>query len=302
MATIDLSQLPAPDVVEALDYETLLAERKATLISLYPADQQAAIARTLSLESEPIVKLLQENAYREIILRQRINEAARANMVAFALGGDLDQLGANNGVSRLTITPADDTAIPPVAAVMESDDDFRLRVAGAFEGLSVAGPTGAYEYHAKSADGRVADASAISPSPAVVTVTVLSREGDGTAPGDLLAVVDAALNDENVRPVADRVTVQSAVVVGYSIDATLFIYPGPEAEPIRAAAEARLSAFVSAQRRLGRDIRQSALFAALHVEGVQRVELTLPAQDVVLDKTQAAFCTDVSITVGGSDD
>lgn len=302
MATIDLSQLPAPDVVEALDYETLLAERKATLISLYPADQQAAIARTLTLESEPIVKLLQENAYREIILRQRVNEAARANMVAFATGGDLDQLGVNNGVLRLTITPADDAAIPPVAAVMESDDDFRLRVAGAFEGLSVAGPTGAYEYHAKSADGRVADASAISPSPAVVTVTVLSREGNGTAPADLLAVVDAALNDENVRPVADRVTVQSAAIVDYRVDATLFIYPGPEAEPIRVAAEARLAAFVSAQRRLGRDIRQSALFAALHVEGVQRVMLSSPPADVVLNKTQAAYCTKYSITVGGSDE
>jgi len=302
MATIDLSQLPAPDVVEALDYETLLAERKATLISLYPADQQAAIARTLTLESEPIVKLLQENAYREIILRQRVNEAARANMVAFATGGDLDQLGVNNGVLRLTITPADDAAIPPVAAVMESDDDFRLRVAGAFEGLSVAGPTGAYEYHAKSADGRVADASAISPSPAVVTVTVLSREGNGTAPADLLAVVDAALNDENVRPVADRVTVQSAAIVNYRVDATLFIYPGPEAEPIRAAAEARLAAFVSAQRRLGRDIRQSALYAALHVEGVQRVQLNAPAQDVVLDKTQAGYCTGYTITFGGSDE
>ncbi|MBC3943786.1 baseplate assembly protein [Erwinia persicina] len=302
MATIDLSQLPAPDVVEALDYETLLAERKATLISLYPADQQAAIARTLTLESEPIVKLLQENAYREIILRQRVNEAARANMVAFATGGDLDQLGVNNGVLRLTITPADDAAIPPVAAVMESDDDFRLRVAGAFEGLSVAGPTGAYEYHAKSADGRVADASAISPSPAVVTVTVLSREGNGTAPADLLAVVDAALNDENVRPVADRVTVQSAAIVDYRVDATLFIYPGPEAEPIRVAAEARLAAFVSAQRRLGRDIRQSALYAALHVEGVQRVQLNAPAQDVVLDKTQAGYCTGYTITFGGSDE
>jgi len=302
MATIDLSQLPAPDVVEALDYETLLAERKATLISLYPADQQAAIARTLTLESEPIVKLLQENAYREIILRQRVNEAARANMVAFATGGDLDQLGVNNGVLRLTITPADDAAIPPLPAVMESDDDFRLRVAGAFEGLSVAGPTGAYECHAKSADGRVADASAISPSPAVVTVTVLSREGNGTAPADLLAVVDAALNDENVRPVADRVTVQSAAIVDYRVDATLFIYPGPEAEPIRVAAEARLAAFVSAQRRLGRDIRQSALYAALHVEGVQRVQLNAPAQDVVLDKTQAGYCTGYTITFGGSDE
>lgn len=301
MATIDLSQLPAPDVVETLDYETLLAERKATLISLYPEEQQAAVARTLSLESEPIVKLLQENAYREVILRQRINEAAKA-VVAYALDDDLDQLGANNGVERLTITPADETAIPPTAAVMESNDDFRARIAAAFEGLSVAGPTGAYEYHARSADGRVADASAISPSPAVVTVTVLAREGNGTAADDLLAVVDAALNDENVRPVADRVGVQSAQIVEYAIEAELYLYPGPEAEPIRAASEAKLAAYVTAQKRLGRDIRLSALYAAIHVEGVQRVNLIQPVADVVLDKTQAAYCTGYTLTVGGSDE
>lgn len=302
MATIDLSQLPAPDVVEVLDYETLLAERKATLISLYPAEQQDAVARTLALESDPVVKLLQENAYREVILRQRVNEAASAVMVAYALADDLDQLGANNGVTRLTLTAADETTIPPTAAVMESDDDFRVRVAAAFEGLSVAGPSGAYEYHAKSADGRVADASAISPSPACVTITVLSREGNGIAAADLLAVVDKALNDEDVRPVADRVTVQSAEIVNYAVDAVLYLYPGPEAEPIRAAAEAKLAAFVSAQARLGRDIRKSALYAALHVEGVQRVELARPAADVVLDKTQAAYCTGYAITVGGSDE
>ncbi|WP_343463991.1 baseplate assembly protein [Pantoea sp.] len=302
MATIDLSQLPAPDVVETLDYETLLAGRKATLISLYPTEQQTAIARTLSLESEPIVKLLEENAYREVILRQRINEAARAVMVAYARNADLDQLGANNGVTRLMITPADDSAIPPLAAVMESDDDFRARIAGAFEGLSVAGPAGAYEYHARSADGRVADASAISPSPAVVTLTVLARDGDGTAPADLLTAVETALNDENVRPIADRVTVQSAAIVPYEIEAELFLYPGPEAEPIRAASEAKLVAFVTTQKRLGRDIRLSALYAALHVEGVQRVNLIKPLADVVLDKTQAAFCTGYALRVGGSDE
>jgi len=254
MATIDLSQLPAPDVVEALDYETLLAERKATLISLYPAEQQAAITRTLALESEPLVKLLQENAYRELILRQRINEAAKANMVAWATGADLDQLGANNGVTRLTLRAADNSTLPPTAAVMESDDNFRMRIAAAFEGLSVAGPSGAYEYHAKSADGRIADVSATSPAPAEVVITVLSREGDGTAPADLLTIVANALNDEDVRPVADRVRVQAAAIVSYRVDATLFLYPGPEAEPIRAAAEAKLLAFINAQSRLGRDI------------------------------------------------
>ncbi|WP_456311201.1 baseplate assembly protein [Serratia proteamaculans] len=302
MATIDLSQLPAPNVVEALDFETLLQARKAALVALYPADQQAAITRTLELESEPIVKLLQENTYRELILRQRINEAAKATMVAWATGGDLDQLGMNNGVTRLVLTPADSSTLPPTAAVMEKDEDFRLRIAQAFEGLSVAGPAGAYEYHARSADGRIADVSATSPAPAEVLITVLSREGHGEASAALLSAVNIALNDENVRPVADRVSVQSANIVEYSVDATLFLYPGPEAEPIRAAAEARLAAFVTAQSRLGRDIRRSALFAALHVEGVQRVELAQPTQDVVLDKTQAGWCTGRAISVGGSDE
>lgn len=302
MATIDLSQLPAPNVVEALDFETLLQTRKAALVALYPADQQAAITRTLELESEPIVKLLQENSYRELILRQRINEAAKATMVAWATGGDLDQLGMNNGVTRLVLTPADNSTLPPTVAVMEKDEDFRLRIAQAFEGLSVAGPAGAYEYHARSADGRIADVTATSPAPAEVLITVLSREGRGEASAGLLSAVNIALNDENVRPVADRVSVQSANIVEYRVDATLFLYPGPEAEPIRAAAEARLAAFVTAQSRLGRDIRRSALFAALHVEGVQRVELAQPAQDVVLDKTQAGWCTGRVISVGGSDE
>ncbi|MGC6580632.1 baseplate J/gp47 family protein, partial [Escherichia coli] len=81
--------------------------------------------------------------------------------------------------------------------VTESDTALRLRAQAAFEGLSVAGPTGAYEYFAKSASGKVADAKAISPSPAVVVVSVLSTEGDGTASADLLATVDKALSADD---------------------------------------------------------------------------------------------------------
>lgn len=139
MATIDLSQLPAPIVVEVLDYEDILAERKATLISLYPEEQREAVARTLALESEPIVKLLQENAYREVILRQRVNDAAKAVMLAHATGEDLDQLGANFNTPRLVIAPADESTIPPTPAVMEADEDYRLRLQDAFEGMSTAG-------------------------------------------------------------------------------------------------------------------------------------------------------------------
>ncbi|EFO1778094.1 baseplate assembly protein [Escherichia coli] len=290
MPIIDLNQLPAPDVVEELDFETILAERKATLISLYPEDQQEAVARTLTLESEPLVKLLEENAYRELIWRQRVNEAARAVMLACAAGNDLDVIGANYNTTRLIITPADDSTLPPTPAVMESDTDYRLRIQQAFEGLSVAGSVGAYQYHGRSADGRVADISVTSPSPACVTISVLSRENNGVASEDLLAVVRNALNGEDVRPVADRVTVQSATIVEYQINATLYLYPGPESEPIRAAAVKKLEAYITAQHRLGRDIRLSAIYAALHVEGVQRVELAAPLADIVLNSTQASFC------------
>ncbi|MFH3083291.1 baseplate assembly protein [Serratia marcescens] len=302
MATIDLSQLPAPNVVELLDYETLFAERKATLISLYPADQQEAVARTLALESEPSVKLLQENAYREVLLRQRVNDAAKAVMLAHATGEDLDQLGANFNTPRLVITPADESTIPPTPAVMEADEDYRLRLQDAFEGMSTAGSAGSYRFHARSADGRVADVTAISLSPANVTVTVLSRDGDGSASAELLQVVSAALNDEDVRPVADRVIVQSAKIAPYAIEAVLYLYPGPEVAPILSAAKQRLHNYVLTMRRLGRSIRRSGIIAALTVEGVERVEVAQPAADIVLDKTQAGYCTGVNITPGRADD
>jgi phage-related baseplate assembly protein len=184
---------------------------------------------------------------------------------------------------------------------MESDADYRQRIPAAFEGMSVAGPVGAYEFHALSADGRVADASAFSPSPAEVVVTILARDGDGTAPDDLLQVVGVALNDEAVRPVADRVSVRSAEIVRYEIDAVLYVYPGPAKEPILAAKE-QGTAYINEQRRLGRDVRLSAIYAALHVQGVQRVELMQPLADMVIDKTQASYCTDFKAEIGGSDE
>ncbi|MCJ8287084.1 baseplate assembly protein [Halomonas sp.] len=299
---IDLSRLPAPDVVEVLDFEAVLAERKAALVALYPTDEQDAIAALLELESEPLTKLCEENAYRELHWRQRVNEAAKAVMLAHARDSDLDQLAANYNVERLTIAPGDPSAVPPVPPTLESNEDLRLRAQRAFEGLSVAGPRGAYVFHALSADGRVADASAISPAPCEALVTVLSRLGDGTADQDLIDTVTAALSAEDVRPVGDRLTVQSASIVAYSVVAVLYLYPGPEQEPILAAAQAALDAYVSTQRRLGRDIRLSAVYAALHVEGVQRVELVSPAADVVLDETQAAHCTGTNVSIGGSDE
>ncbi|MCL8137840.1 baseplate J/gp47 family protein [Enterobacter roggenkampii] len=293
---IDLSQLPAPEVVEPLDFEGIYQDLLATFQALM------GDGWTAPLESDPVVKLLELCAYREVQLRARINDAARSVLLAYAVGADLEQLAANVNVSRLLVRPGDPEASPPVDPVYENDVSLRARVQRAFEGLSVAGPRAAYVFHALSADGRVADASAESPAPAEVVVTVLSREGDGSAGADLLDTVNAALSSEEVRPVADRLTVQGAQIVPYEVKATLWLYPGPEVEPILAAALAQLETYVGTQRRLGRDIRRSALFAALHVEGVQRVELLQPSADVVLTSSQAAHCTAIDVSAGGFDE
>ncbi len=294
---IDLTQLPAPSVVEALDFEAILATRKAHLVSLLPEAERAAVTALLELESEPATKLLEENAYQETILRNRVNEAGKAVMLAFALDGDLDQLGANVNVARLTITPANPNALPPVAAVMEDNDAYRLRIQEAPDGLSVAGPKASYEFHARSSDGRVKDASATSPAPAHVTVTVLANNATGIADAALLATVARALNAEEVRPLGDRLTVQAAQVIDYQIEATLFIGVGPEVPILLAAARANAVRVSQPRRPLGHSIYRSACSAAVHVEGVRKVVLTSPAADIELDATQAARCTAIHLNV-----
>ena len=294
---IDLTQLPAPSVVEVLDFETILAKRKAHLVSLLPEAEREAVTALLELESEPATKLLEENAYQETILRNRVNEAGKAVMLAFALDGDLDQLGANVNVARLVITPANPNALPPVAAVMEDNDAYRLRIQEAPDGLSVAGPKASYEFHARSSDGRVKDASATSPAPASVTVTVLANNDTGIADAALLATVARALNAEEVRPLGDRLTVQAAQVIDYQIEATLFIGVGPEVPILLDAARANAVRVSQPRRPLGHSIYRSACSAAVHVEGVRKVVLISPAADIELNATQAARCTGIKLNV-----
>ncbi|WP_416462795.1 baseplate assembly protein [Sphingomonas sp. VDB2] len=320
---VDLSRLPAPDVVEALDFDTILGQAIALMKAEMPDFEER--------ESDPATKLLRVFSYVAHLLRQRINEAARAVMVAYANGADLDNLGALFGVTRFTITPADDAL--GVAAVMESDTDFRRRMVLAPEGYSVAGPEGAYIFHALSADPDVLDASATTPRPdsirqlvqsvladhdasaelraamvaaldaaiwpGQVILSVLSRSGDGQASADLVAKVEAYLSDDIRRPLTDAVTAQSATIVTYAIVATVITFRGPDAALVLATSRARLDAYIADSHRLGRDITRSGIIAALHVAGVQNVVLTSPAEDLSITRQQAPLCIGVTITHQG---
>lgn len=291
--TVDLSRFDPPTIVEQLDYETIFQRKVARVRTLLPSFDA-------TVDSDPAVKVLQVAAYDEMLLRQDFNERLQQRLVAYATGSTLDHLGAAIGVARLVLTPAN--AITGAAAVYEADDSFRARIVLGPEGFSVAGPELAYVKHAKDASGLVLDASATSPAPGEVLVSVLSTEGDGTAPAALLAAVAAIVTDRSIRPLGDLVSVASATQRPFALVARLWTFAGPDPSLILAAAQAKFAGYLTDSRKLGRDITMSGLYAALTVEGVQRVEIVSPVVSIVCDLTQAAFCTSIDVTHAGYDE
>lgn len=291
---VDLSELPAPDVVEVVGYEQILNGMLADL-------RQRSPELDGLLPSDPAYKILEVCAYREMLVRQRINEAARATMVAYAQGPDLDNLAANYGVKRLLVSRGDMAAIPPVPDTYEADDALRARVVLSLEAYTTAGSRGSYAFHALSASGEVKDVAISSLQPGTVNVAILGRKANGSADEELIQTVVNALNDETVRPLCDTVVVTSAAVIDYRIEATLDIERGAGQETVLAAAQAAARELAGELHELGRDINRSAILAALHQPGVAKVVLNQPAQDLPVGWNQAAHCTAISLTRRGGD-
>ncbi|HDR9024822.1 TPA: baseplate J/gp47 family protein [Burkholderia vietnamiensis] len=294
---IDLSSLPIPDALEVIDFEAIHAARKAGMIALWPAAEQAEIAATLDLESEPLTRLLQENCYREIVLRQRINDAVRAVMLAFAKGNDLEQRAALFGLVRLLITAADPEN--NIDEVRESDDALRERIQLAPQGFSVAGPSAAYVSKARAADARVLDATSTRPIPGDVLVTVLSREGDGTAPDDLCDAVEAALSAEDQRPLNDTVKAASAEIIRYRIHARGYTRSAVGADVLIEQAKKNAQAYADKVHRLGVGVAESAIKGVCQAAGLSKTELIEPVGDIAIGQTQASYCYEIVIEYGG---
>ena len=294
MSTVDLSALPPPQVLESLDFEEVYQE-ELSVFRAYMGDNWNA-----QLESDPVVKLLELGAYRRLQTRARINDAAKALLLAYARGTDLDHLAAHVRLKRLVIQEADAQSVPPVPKVMELDDALRERIQLVYEGLTTAGPRNSYILHARNASALVADAQAESPSPAHVVVTVLHLEGNGVADQPLLDKVLLHLSDEDIRPVGDRLTVQSAEVLEYRIDAVVHMAgTGSENDAILAEATRRLQTWINPRRRLGVEVSRSAIDAQLHITGVSRVDLPGWA-DIPRATHQAAYCTGFNVIQGGA--
>lgn len=90
-----LKNLPYPGVIEELNYDELLKGIKELFKSYLP-DKEMAL-----LESDNYSALLETLAYRELLLRARINSSVKAMLLPFSSGSDLDNIVAIYGIERL---------------------------------------------------------------------------------------------------------------------------------------------------------------------------------------------------------
>lgn len=286
MAVLDITTLPAPAVIQEVDYELILARQKAQFITEWNALRvtfpELPAYDTLSIESDPVGIVTQAESYREMLLLARINEAARARLLAFAVGSDLDQLAAFYDVVR---QPG------------ETDTRLKTRVILAIQGRSTGGPKERYKSIVMNADVRVASVEVyrVGRSP-LIYVAIYSTEPNGVASEGLLTIVRAALENDNVQLVNDEFVVASAVLTVVNLVANIWLLPDADEATVTRAATALRDAWAIEQQ-LGRDLIREWWVSKLMISGVHKI--TPITADVVVPPSQAAAIGTITLNLQG---
>ncbi|WP_343289092.1 baseplate J/gp47 family protein [Wolbachia endosymbiont of Encarsia formosa] len=253
------------NIIEKLSYEEIFSRMKEELVRR---------DKTFSglVESDPAMKVLEVSAWRELLLRQRINEAVNGNLLKFATGEDLDNLAEFYGVER---------------EKEEEDERFRKRVKAKIKGWSTGGN---YRYHALSADRRVKDALVESKVPGSVEISILSTELS-TASEELLEIVKKQVTRDDIRVLTDTVTVIGCNITEIDIHSRMSISPIISKEEIK---KQFIKKFELAKR-LGWSVTRSWIIANLFVDVVENVELIEPKEDIVVLGNECATLRNLEI-------
>ncbi|UJQ21393.1 baseplate J/gp47 family protein [Wolbachia endosymbiont of Delia radicum] len=244
-----------PNIIEPLNFEEIFARMKEELIS---RDKSF----TALIESDPAMKILEVAAWRELLLRQRINEAVKSNLLKFARGEELDNLAEFYGAERQD---------------GEEDERFRKRIKARIVGSSTGGSKEHYRFQALSADRRVKDALVESKVPGSVEISILSTELS-KASEELLEIVKKQVTRDDIRVLTDTVKVIGCNIMEIDIHSRMSISPVISKEEIKKQFIKKFEA----SKRLGWNVTRSWIIANLFVEGVENVELIEPREDVVV--------------------
>lgn len=284
MSTFDFSTLPPPEVIKTFYYETILAERMTDL-------RQRLLAAGIDydvghLETDILKVVHLGDSMREVTLRSAINDAAMANLLAFALGGDLEHLAFFYDVERLE---------------GETDDALRDRTVLAIKARSPGGSEWWYAAAAKRADVRIRTVKPYREKfwP-IIHIAVLSNENGGIPDQKMLDAVTAEVMSDRVRLLNDTLIIEPAVATGTDIEADIWLLPDAAFGLMDVLPEILRQAWKS-EAAIGFDLEPSWIEARLHVSGVKRVQVRGPLEPVIASEGVALTPGSIKLNFMGRD-
>lgn len=303
---IDVSRLPAPEIIEALDFETLLAAFKLRFLAFWNAqraiDPSLPAYDTLDLETDPAVIVGEAWSYLRLLDRQRINDAYRALLAPLATGANLDAIAGSRNFERLIVVPATDTT----AAVMEGDASLLRRYLLSYD-VPAAGSAGRYLFDAWSAWPQSQDRTLGLWDARVNGRAIHGRRGDsdlvligpfGRLPTTQeLATVRTAVTNVNSAPEAIAINVMAASRVEYDVSLVIEVPGnGPAPETVKTEAEKRVTAAAIDRILIGGEVPAGLLAGAAYGNSVIKVRDLAPVT-IAPDPYKAPVMTSLNIAV-----
>ena len=280
-------------VLEKIDVETILAQRMARLKTLWAGYDPPASAQydVENLEFDPI-KINQELcSYFELLLRDRVNQAARSVTLAYAIGTDLDAIATRypGGVPRLP---------------NESDDRYRRRIWLSPNTLSPHGTAEAYEFWALTAMPSLRDVTAIRSVQhdyyPTILITCLKEPPELPAPTDEeLVIIRSYIQSLSRMALTDVISVNPPKVRDINYKIAVWLYPGTSQDQTMNSIITNIANLINDQYWLGHDHSHTAIHAACRLTGVHHVVIEEPADDVMVPLDWVIKVQTVSIRMAG---
>lgn len=202
---------------------------------------------------------------------------------------------------------------------IEDNISYRERARLELESESTAGPQGAYEYFAYSADNSISSVNVLSPSAG--TVKIIATVNNGEIPNqDILDKIYAKCSARDVRPLTDNVITGVPEVVKYDIELTYYLdknlstYESKWRKAIEGVnldfKDGAIRDFILWQQdSIGKYVNQDELRYKIQdaasyivddkrISGVRRIVLTNPLS-VNITKEQIAKVNNITVMYGG---
>lgn len=287
---------------EPLGVRKLLANCSITTLKFSvdePLDFDFKISSGCEVESKDGLVIFQTTE--DIILKAgQLSVSAEAICETPGIVGNSYIIGSiNNLITPLSyISTVENITISSGGADDEAADQLRERIRQAPEKFSNAGSKGAYRYHTLSAHQSVTDVAITSPSPGVVNIYLLTK--DGKATDEIIEIVQEYLSDDKVRPLTDWVKVYSSEQVDFSVKAKIILYKDSDLQSVVKTIDAKMKEYkVSLSEKLGKDVIKTQIITLLNsVYGVFKIDLITPS-DIEILEYQWANLVDFDISVEG---